>query len=121
MARRALLVLVAAAPAGAQPIFIPIEPLAGAPESSATGVSGDGGVVVGRCVNRAFRWSVGELTDLGRLRPNDPYTEAAAASFDGGVVVGTSGPAISATEAAAFRWTRVTGQVEIGRPGLAAA
>src|SRR5262245_34849102 len=122
MARFCLVAAAFSVPAAAQPIFVPIAPVPGTLGTAASGVSGDGAVVVGASDTRAFRWSThGGTVDLGRLSSFHPYTLAAAASLDGAVVVGSSGFAIATGEASAFRWTSATGMVLVGSAALANA
>jgi probable HAF family extracellular repeat protein len=84
---------------------------------AAWGVSGDGRVAVGFSSTndpsnqRAFRWSADEgMQPLGDL-PGMSQSVAAAASFDGQVIVGT---ASEAEQSEAFRWTAATGMVGLG-------
>jgi probable HAF family extracellular repeat protein len=84
---------------------------------AAWGVSGDGRVAVGFSSTnepynqRAFRWSAEEgMQPLGDL-PGMSESVAAAASFDGQVIVGT---ASEAEQSEAFRWTAATGMVGLG-------
>jgi probable HAF family extracellular repeat protein len=92
--------------------------------SWASGVSGDGAVVVGRsqiiqpsCVgcSEAFRWTSTEgLVGLGSLDPSVRHSIALGISFDGASIVGASrSPAcFGCTEA--FRWTAGGGMVGLG-------
>jgi uncharacterized membrane protein len=101
-------VLVALAPgsASAAPIFQGIGNLLGTGgESVALGVSGDGSVVVGwtdsASGQQAYRWTQdGGLVAIGA-------EFARAASYDGSVIVGSTG-------SSAFRWTASQGMVSLG-------
>jgi probable HAF family extracellular repeat protein len=86
--------------------------------STAYGVSGDGTVVVGNSITReepyltyrAFRWTQAEgMVNLGILPGTSPdyWSSAFAASRDGSVIVGRSGPE-------AFRWTPMEGMIGLG-------
>lgn len=90
--------------------------------SSATGVSDDGRVVVGRGtreggsrprdgLSEAFRWTAEDgLEGLGSLFASDGISSAAGVSGDGSIIVGsTSGPGA----AHAFRWDRANGMVAL--------
>jgi probable HAF family extracellular repeat protein len=88
--------------------------LPGDSDSAATGVSGDGSVVVGygRGLSgfRSFRWtSAGGLADLGYL-PAGHSSWANAVSADGAVVVGASENPL----AEPFRWTSAGGMAGLG-------
>lgn len=73
------------------------------PDSQATGVSGDGLVVVGSRDNcRGFYWTVEDSTiDIGHCRTT-------AASYDGSVIVGVT------CDWEGFYWTEDSGLVQIG-------
>jgi len=85
----------------------------------ASGVSGDGSVVVGYSISgtglEAFRWTQATgMVGLGNL-PGGISSSASGVSADGSVVVGYSN---SANGNEAFRWTQVTGMVGLGNlPG----
>jgi probable HAF family extracellular repeat protein len=84
--------------------------------SVATGVSGDGSVVVGRSNSasgfEAFRWTqTGGMVGLGDLPGGEFYSGATGVSSDGSVVVGNG---ISASGGEAFRWTQSGGMVGLG-------
>ncbi len=87
--------------------------------SVASGVSGDGSVVVGYSISgtglEAFRWTQATgMVGLGNL-PGGISSSASGVSADGSVVVGYSN---SANGNEAFRWTQVTGMVGLGNlPG----
>jgi probable HAF family extracellular repeat protein len=74
--------------------------------SFASGVSGDGSVVVGlsNSLNgsEAFRWTTGGMLGLGDLNGGSFFSSASGVSGDGSVVVGQS-ESLNGTEA--FRWT----------------
>jgi probable HAF family extracellular repeat protein len=71
--------------------------------SFASGVSGDGSVIVGN----NFRWTAGTgMVGLGYL-PGATNSSANGVSADGSVIVGTSG-------SQAFRWTAGSGMVGLG-------
>jgi uncharacterized membrane protein len=79
--------------------------------SSATDVSGDGKVVVGRGEAtegfRAFRWTAATgLVSLG-VAPGDTVSSARSVSQDGAVVVGQG-------NRQAIRWTSATGMLALG-------
>jgi len=80
------------------------------------GISGDGLVVVGAAGWEAFRWTAAQGPEsLGDL-PGHVTSVAHDASGDGSVVVGSTGAwDISPELAEAFRWTRETGMVGLGR------
>jgi probable HAF family extracellular repeat protein len=86
--------------------------------SEATGISGDGNVVVGRGINAAsgnyaFRWtSAGGLTNLGSL-PGTTIAEAYGTNGDGSVVVGSSYDT-GFSSSTAFRWTAAGGMQSLG-------
>src|SRR5208337_4431920 len=92
-------------------------------QSSPSGVSADGSVVVGLSSDtsgnsQAFRWteSVG-MVGLGFL-PGGVTSSARAVSADGSVVVGLSSDASGNSQA--FRWTESVGMVGLGfPPGIA--
>jgi probable HAF family extracellular repeat protein len=81
--------------------------------SHAHGISGDGKVIVGmgqgsQANAEAFRWTApGGWQALGSDVIGSSAAPAYAASFDGSVIVGTSG-------GAAFRWTTASGIQSIG-------
>ena len=87
--------------------------------SLAFGISGDGSVAVGVAsglidseISEAFRWSKSTgMVGLGDLSGGTFYSEAAAASYDGSVVVGQASPA---SGGGAFYWTAGTGMVSLG-------
>jgi probable HAF family extracellular repeat protein len=94
-------------------------PLPGATGGAvATGVSGDGSVVVGHAVysltnSRAFRWTIeGGMQDLGTL--GGSWSRPIFVSPDGSVVIGNSTNA--AGQERAFRWTAETEMTEIPNP-----
>jgi probable HAF family extracellular repeat protein/autotransporter-associated beta strand protein len=84
----------------------------GGSQSTATGVSADGSVVVGgslttgNTAQHAFRWTSAGMVDLGTLGGTNSY--AYGVSADGSVVVGSSSAAGSSSSRAA-RWTPSTG------------
>jgi probable HAF family extracellular repeat protein len=89
-------------------------------DSTATGVSGDGSVIVGsrtehRSIGdggtRAFRWVGGRITMLGDIPGGVTRSLAAAVSEDGATVVGYG---TSAAGEEAFRWTERTGMASLG-------
>lgn len=96
----------------------------GGAQSRATGVSGDGRVVVGWShvedpqTISGFRWVEGgtngvagnpQMQDLGSL--GGRITQASGVSLDGSVVVGVSNNALGAANA--FRWTEATGMISV--------
>ncbi len=91
--------------------------LAGEERGFATGVSGDGAIVVGaaehsqltNAYGEAFRWTAsGGMQGLGYLRPNGVYSRANGISRDGSTIVGMSDDGPFGTEEA-YRWTAATG------------
>lgn len=106
------IIAISASSAAHAAYFLPLGDLPGGEfESSARGVSADGGVVVGIGdigAAHAFRWtSGGGLAGLGVL-PGASTSRALGVSADGSVVVGWSnGPD-------AFRWTAGDGLVALG-------
>ncbi|SCN47922.1 hypothetical protein BAZMOX_42425_0 [methanotrophic endosymbiont of Bathymodiolus azoricus (Menez Gwen)] len=88
--------------------------------TEASGVSGDGKIVVGYKTNNsrieAFRWtSGGGMVDLGFLDSN-AHTDAQGVSRDGSTVVGYSSITSSggtANDTKAFRWTEKGGMEEL--------
>jgi uncharacterized membrane protein len=85
--------------------------------SYATGVSGDGSVVVGgsghfnsgpEFRSQAFRWTGGKMDGLGYIG-NDTYSYALGISRDGNVIVGSSVSSPMGSDPKAFRWTRSSG------------
>ena len=98
--------------------------LEGIRNTRATGVSGDGAVVVGtystpqtsETLARAFRWTEATgLIDLGVL-PNHYDSNATKVSSNGSVIVGYFNADSGGTDA--FRWTEVDGMMSLG-PGSA--
>jgi probable HAF family extracellular repeat protein/predicted outer membrane repeat protein len=80
--------------------------------SMATGVSGDGSVIVGYSEGasgqEAFRWTESTgMVGLGDLDGEPFYSQAEGISYDGSVIVGQAGYE-------AFRWTESTGMRGIG-------
>ncbi len=89
--------------------------LPGGRDSSATGVSADGSVIVGTSSSasgeQAFRWTAGSgMVGLGHL-PGDTNSVANGVSADGLVIVGSSS---SASGSQAFRWTAGSGMIGLG-------
>jgi probable HAF family extracellular repeat protein len=91
--------------------------------SWATGVSGDGSVVVGvgnydLDTAEAFRWTLAKgMVGLGWLPGGPGYSVANAVSADGSTVVGSAASVLSGFEA--FRWTAASGMVGLGSlPGF---
>ena len=91
------------------------------PTSTASGVSGDGSIVVGSSSadaaghTEAFRWSSGAgMVGLGYLNANlaTPYSYANAISSDGSTIVGKSYAV--ANQLQAFSWTSAGGMVPLG-------
>jgi len=98
----------------------PLGDLPGGPvESYASGVSGDGSVVVGRSSHsfsgeQAFRWtSGGGMVGLGDLPGAGFVSRAYGVSADGSIIVGWGA---SASGQEAFRWTSAGGMVGLGYP-----
>lgn len=95
--------------------FIGILP--GGRSSFATGVSGDGSVVVGGSEYfnsgldlhpQAFRWAGGKMDGLGFIG-NDTVSYALGISRDGNVIVGSSNSVAVGFDPKAFRWTQSHG------------
>lgn len=87
--------------------------------SGATGVSGDGSVVVGRSFSdagiQAFRWTgSGGMVGLGDLPGGRFGSRATAVSVDGQVVVGQGTSLSTGFGDEAFRWTSAEGIVGLG-------
>ena len=86
----------------------------------ASGVSGDGAIVVGWSTpdnnsnNRSFRWtSSGGMQDLGTLPSNaNPVSSASGISANGSVIVGYS--SVYNGKERAFRWTQSGGMADLG-------
>ena len=83
-------------------------------QNAATGVSGDGSIVVGRSYRtqylfgQAFRWTEATgMQPLGFTVSGHVYSEANAISRDGNVIVGMSQAANGRSDA--FRWTALGG------------
>ncbi len=83
-------------------------------QTAATGVSGDGAIVVGRATSfqssfgEAWRWTQATgMQGLGFTRAGHISSEANGISRDGNVIVGTSRSASGDTDA--FAWTAATG------------
>jgi probable HAF family extracellular repeat protein len=97
--------------------------LPGGTASSASGVSADGSVVVGRSLAsswEAFRWtSASGLVPIGDLPGGGVSSSASDVSADGMVVVGESDSEIAPREG--FRWTPQTGMQGIGAWNIATA
>lgn len=102
---------------GVQPVGSrdPNAPLDGSQYYTATGISADGSVIVGKAApgvsdgefgQRAYRWTTeGGFESLGSLDGN-PFSEATAVSGDGTIVVGNSNFGSGADAGvAAVRWT----------------
>ncbi|AAK86587.2 hypothetical protein EN41_15495 [Agrobacterium tumefaciens] len=90
--------------------------LQGIGKSSATGVSGDGSIIIGVSENadvqRAFRWSAATGVMTAIDMPADVTSSVANdVSLDGRVVVGEY---FTAANVHAFRWTATDGAVDIG-------
>jgi probable HAF family extracellular repeat protein len=80
---------------GIAPTFEGLGFLPNGTSSDATGVSGDGSVVVGYApgvgTTQAFSWSGGTMTPLGSLNPSTTtFSQAFGTNFNGSVVVGMS-------------------------------
>jgi uncharacterized membrane protein len=100
--------------------------LTGYTRGLASGISGDGSVVVGKYERgplsqydgQAFRWTAqGGVQGLGFLRPGGFFSQANAVSRDGSTIVGTSVDGSLSSEA--FRWTAATGMQALPRlPGV---
>ena len=86
-------------------------------------VSGDGKTVVGKRIvagtgGLAYRWQAGSgPVTLGDLPGGNSGSDARDVSFDGSVVVGSSGGKNGTT---GYRWTAETGMVPLGLPMAAA-
>ncbi|QEG36818.1 PEP-CTERM sorting domain-containing protein [Bythopirellula goksoeyrii] len=88
--------------------------------SAATGVSGDGSVVVGQSNSgaggQAFRWTTEDgLVPLGDLPGGRFGSRATAVSLDGQVVVGHGTSLSTRYLDEAFRWTSADGMVGLGK------
>lgn len=86
------------------------------PVTYATGVSGDGSVVVGRGFTdlgqEAFRWTSSTgMVGLGDLDGGAHWSRATAISDDGTTVVGAGYPTFGQE---AFRWTEDEGMISLG-------
>jgi probable HAF family extracellular repeat protein len=80
--------------------------------NAATGVSGNGGVVVGVANDLAFRWDSGlGLSILGDLPGGSIESGSQAVSRDGSTIVGYG---TTATGRKAFRWTQSSGMSNLG-------
>jgi probable HAF family extracellular repeat protein len=84
--------------------------------TAATGVSGDGSIVVGTGPSdsglQAFRWTAaGGIRGLGELPGGPSMSEALAISAGGSTIVGAS---FSEPGVEAFRWTEAGGMVGLG-------
>ena len=113
----------AASSATATPMFLGLGDLPGGIfSSSATGVSADGLVVVGRSLSRgpigpssgdeAFRWTMsGGMVGLGDLPGGSTASAARGISADGLVIVGEG---ISGSGTEAFRWSSGGGMTGLG-------
>lgn len=98
--------------------FMPLGtlPTSGTFYSTATDVSFDGTVVVGRTSSgssrEAYRWTIEDgMVGLGDFSGGSYASEARAVSADGTTVVGKGR---TSTGDAAFRWTNTTGMLGIG-------
>lgn len=96
--------------------FTDLGVLPGGSAAWATGVSGDGGVVVGWAHAPtepvAFRWTSAEgMVSLGTL-PGGINSVGAAVSEDGSVIVGQAHTGGASTHI--FRWTEATGMEDLG-------
>ncbi len=101
-------------------------------DSTATGVSADGSMVVGEArydydeqtgnpLMQAFRWdATSGLVPLGYLYDAMPTSGAFAVSADGRVVTGESGPRARGLSPEPFRWTPETGMVSLVPGGIGA-
>jgi len=96
--------------------------------SMAYGISADGKTVVGKAryednppgppLQQAFRWSESAgMVPMGYLYDANPVSEAHAASAEGGVIVGAVGPRAGGLLQEIYRWTPVSGMVEL-LPGV---
>ena len=103
------------------PVFTPLGDLPGGGFfSEASGVSGDGTVVIGQSNSmqsgpetEAFRWTAAEgMIGLGTLPGGVYRSQSFDVSSDGSVIVGNASSGAGTTEA--FRWTRNTGMIRIG-------
>jgi probable HAF family extracellular repeat protein len=109
-----------AATACASIAFVPLGDLPGGNvNSTATGISDDGTVVVGQSFSsdgpEAFRWTAGGgMVGLGVLSNANFESGANAVSGDGAVVVGSSKNTLGDSEA--FRWTSGGGMVGLNAP-----
>jgi len=87
---------------------------AGAVESRAFDVSGDGRVVIGTSGERAFRWtSETGVQPLGFLPGGQPLSSAAGTNQDGSVIVGYAGTFDSRR---AFKWESSSGGIDVTGP-----
>lgn len=87
--------------------------------SVATGISANGGIIVGEARSslgpEAFRWTFNEgMVPLGDLDGGFFGSGARAISADGSTVVGRGSSESSAGSLEAFRWTAATGMAPLG-------
>jgi probable HAF family extracellular repeat protein len=107
--------------------FLAVDPLASSTLCSASGLSGDGTVVVGVCLvygNTAFRWTRGVGTAALRQfgTGSNMQSAAVAISRDGGTVVGVGHPVLTGAVAwAADGSAKVLGKLLDDSRGFAAA
>jgi probable HAF family extracellular repeat protein len=107
--------------------FLAVDPLASSTLCSASGLSGDGTVVVGVCLvygNTAFRWTRGVGTAALRQfgTGSNMQSAAVAISRDGGTVVGVGHPVLTGAVAwAADGSAKVLGKLPDDSRGFAAA
>ena len=123
LALGALLLCGAASARAEEPFFMGLGYLDGYESSGwASGISGDGRVVVGACVaadngpHMGFRWTLEEgMVPLGFM-PGGDYSSATDVSADGSVIVGlgTSEDSTPGEHYEAFKWTQETGMVGLG-------
>ncbi|HKE10428.1 MAG TPA: PEP-CTERM sorting domain-containing protein [Myxococcota bacterium] len=86
-------------------------------ESSATGVSADGSVVVGENRGEAFRWkNSGGMVGLGLFAGQHPTSTALGVSADGSTIVGSAVAGFPAPTAQSFQWKSAGGLM--GGPAL---
>ncbi len=101
--------------------------LPGEQRAHATGISGDGGIVVGWnehtvgsytfAYGQAYRWTEsGGMQGLGYLRPNSSFSVAYGISRDGSTIVGFNQADGPFSDFEAFRWRAGEGMVQLPTP-----
>ena len=105
------------APGGMRPLNDRPSPFFG---YAATGVSGDGSIVVGTgrssgsLIDEAYVWDATHgMRGIGSLDPGTDLSRATAVSADGSTIVGEN---LSASGTEAFIWTQQSGMMGLGHP-----